>query len=580
MSDALPAFIYGLRMDLSIAGYFMLPSLLLNLIFFFSPKKIFRQIDFTIQCFAIIIAVLTVAGNVALYHFWNSMINFRALSYLADPAEIFTSLTGAQSIFLIVGLIAVATFSIYIFKKQFYIPFEKSTEQPIRLISSWVIAVALTIVSVRGGTQMLPMNESLVYYSKHNFLNQSAINPLWHLAYDIYTAGLSNSNPFQQIENNKVGEMMQQLQNVSFEKFPQVLTIEKPNVVIIILESYTADVVASLGGDKRTDPNLEKFISEGIFFDSIFATGTRTDQGIVSVLNGWPATPYHSIMRSSEKSMRLPSLVKTLALQNYKTSFYYGGESNFSNLDAYCVTQKFDKIISKNNFDVNLAQTRWGVADQYLFDFHLQEMNHTAEPFFSTVMTLSNHEPFDVPGQKRIEGSSESDKFRNSAAYTDACLGDYFSKSKLLPWYKNTLFIIVADHGHHLPMNRLILEPESRRIPLLFYGDVIKPEYRGMKIHTAGGHHDIPSTLLYQLALNTSTYNWSKNLLNPLTKSFATYEFEETIGFIENKKWMVYSYNLNKVVNHSRPISISETDSLQFKAQCYMQALYGQYQKY
>ena len=198
-------------------------------------------------------------------------------------------------------------------------------------------------------------------------------------------------------------------------------------------------------------------------------------------------------------------------------TFYYGGESNFSNLDAYCVTQKFDKIISKNNFDANLAKSRWGVADQYLFDFHLQEMSHTTEPFFSTIMTLSNHEPFDVPGPKRIDGSSEPDKFRNSAAYTDACLGDYFSKAKLQSWYKNTLFILVADHGHHLPMKRLILEPDSRRIPLLFFGDVLKPEFRGMKIHTAGGHHDIPSTLLYQLALNTSTYTWSKNLLNPKT---------------------------------------------------------------
>ena len=114
-------------------------------------------------------------------------------------------------------------------------------------------------------------------------------------------------------DSDKADPIVDKLLQVSYETFPQVLTNQRPNIVMIILESFTADVVASLGGDKRTDPNLEKMISEGIFFDSIYSSGTRTDQGIVSVLNGWPATPYHSIMRSSEKSMRLPSLPVVLS---------------------------------------------------------------------------------------------------------------------------------------------------------------------------------------------------------------------------------------------------------------------------
>ena len=578
--EALPAFWFGLRMDLSIAGYILLSSLFFNLIYFFFPKRIIALIDFIVQCFALIIVFLVVAGNVALYHFWNSMINFRAVSYLADPKEIFTSLSGMQSFGLIAGLILSIGATVFIFKKWFYISFDEAKDKFIPEIISWVISVGLVIIGIRGGVQMLPMNESLVYYSKNNFLNQSAINPAWHLTYDIYTAGISTENPFRRVDKGICVPLMQKLQEVSFEKFPLILSNHQPNIVIIILESYTADVVASLGGDKRTDPNLEKLISEGILFDSIFASGTRTDQGIVSVLNGWPATPYHSIMRSSEKSKRLPSLVKTLAFSNYSTSFYYGGESNFSNLDAYCVTQNFNRIISKNNFDEKLGSSRWGVADEFLFAKHLDDMKNEREPFFSTLMTLSNHEPFDVPGAKRIEGTSESDMFRNSAAYTDACLGDYLKAAKEQPWYKNTLFVIVADHGHRLPEKRLVLEPNSRHIPLVFFGDVIKPEFRGMRVHLAGGHHDIPSTILSQMAINTSAYTWSKNLLNPFSSNFSFYQFEETVGFIENKKWMVYSYNLNKIINHSHPLTESELASLKLNGECYLQSLYGQYQRY
>lgn len=195
-------------------------------------------------------------------------------------------------------------------------------------------------------------------------------------------------------------------------------------------------------------------------------------------------------------------------------------------------------------------------------------------------MTLSNHEPFDVPGEPRIPGNSEPDKFRNSAAYSDACLGDYIRKASKQPWFKNTLFVILADHGHYLPSHSLILEPHSRRIPLLFYGEVIKPEYRGTKIHMAGGHHDVPATLLYQMAINATAYKWSKNLLNPLTQSYAFYQFEETIGFVEDAKWVAYSYNTERVVNHSRPMTTIEKDSLLLKGKSYLQRLYSQYQEY
>lgn len=257
------------------------------------------------------------------------MINFRAVSYLVDPTEVFSSLSPGQSVGVIIGMFILLTGTILIFRKYFYMQFDAGTSNYFVRFGALIITIGLTVIGIRGGVQMLPMNESLVYYSKNNFLNQSAVNPVWHLSYDVYTAGLSTSNPFQKIPVETADPIVDKLLQVSYETFPQVLTTQRPNVVMILLESFTADLVASLGGDKRTDPNLEELIKHGVFFDSIFATGTRTDQGIVSVLNGWPATPYHSIMRSSEKSMRLPSLVKTLALFDYTSSFYYGVKAIF-----------------------------------------------------------------------------------------------------------------------------------------------------------------------------------------------------------------------------------------------------------
>lgn len=579
-SAAFPAFVHGLRMDLSMVGYTLILPLFLFLIYTFFPKRIFNRINYWYHVVIIIAWTHITLANILLYHYWNSLINYRALSYLADPTEVFSSLSAGQSIGLLVLMIILLLIFIFIFRKFFYSEYESVPGKKASSAVVWLSFVALTVTSMRGGWQMLPMNESLVYYSNSNFLNLSAVNPVWHLMYDVQTAGLSSRNPFQTEDQDLVKSWIHSAFEVKADTFPQIIGSERPNIVVLMLESYTADVVASLGGDKRTDPFLETVIQDGILFDSIYSSGTRTDQGIVSVINGWPATPYHSIMRSNEKSARLPSLVKVFGSRGYTTSFYYGGDKNFSNLNAYNVSQNYNRIVSKEDFPDASMSGRWGVHDQFVLSKQLRDLNKEQQPFFSAVMTLSNHEPFDVPGKTRIQGNTDADKFRNTSAYTDASLQTYFEEARKQPWYANTLFIIVADHGHYLPEGRIIMQPYSRHIPLIFYGEVIRKEFRGTRIHKAGGHHDIPATLLKQLGINPTTFSWSKNLLNSYTASFAAWQFEETAAWMEGSKWVVYSYNIRKVVTHSFPLNLNEQDTLVMKAKRYMQGLYGQYQAY
>ena len=196
-------------------------------------------------------------------------------------------------------------------------------------------------------------------------------------------------------------------------------------------------------------------------------------------------------------------------------------------------------------------------------------------------MTLSNHEPFDVPGPARFPGSSDPDRFRNSSAYTDAVLGEYFEKIKSLSWYKNTLFIIVADHGHSLPLHKNAYFPDSHRIPLLFYGEIIKSEFRGSVVTKIGGHHDLAGTLLPQFDLpEKNLFGWSKNLLNPTVKPFAYYQVDHTFGWIEPKCWYGYSYNRNKFIARSYNVSTSSFDRPLKDGQAFIQVLYDRYRKY
>ncbi len=567
-------------MDFSIVCYILLIPVLLLI---FSP---WRPIQFLFEKLSIyhrvIILVLTIllAANVLVFHFWGNMLNYRAMTYLADPAEMLNSFTGLQIIAVIIILTFLIAISWFSFKKFTKANSSATEKYSWKIHLTSIILLPLIIVTgIRGGWQMLPLNESLVSYSSNNYLNQAAFNPAWHLMYDVQNAGLTESNPFNKMEKDVADNVVAKLYESASDSIPEIFITNRPNIVFIILESHTADVVGALGGEKNVSPNIDSLSNDGLLFENIYSSGGRTDQGIVSALNGWPATPYHSIMRSTEKSKLLPSLPKDFKAKGYRTSFYYGGESNFSNMNVYLLNQGFDVIFDEKSFPAGTAHGKWGIYDQYLFAQQEKDLRSTTQPFLSVMMTLSTHEPFDVPGQSRFKGNSEANLFRNAAAYTDSCLGAYLHSVKKEPWYPNTLFIIVADHGHRLPKYRSELQPETRHIPLLFYGEVVKPEFRGMRIATWGSHHDIAKTLLTQLKMPAEKYSWSKNLLSPGVRNFAYYQIESVVGWIEDRNYVVYLYPDEGLLIDSAGTK-ARSDELLLHGQAYVQKLYSEYLAY
>jgi phosphoglycerol transferase MdoB-like AlkP superfamily enzyme len=327
-------------MDLSVISYFLIPPVVLIGVFLFFPSDVLIKIESIFLLVMVFVVCLLVSSNIIVYHYWGTLLNFRALSYLNDYSEISSSFTILQFILIIILLLLFIIFSFYFFKKFGLKNFKPVNSNPVEKVLHWILIVVFTIVFMRGGIQMLPMNESLVSVSDNNFINQATINPGWHLANDIYRAGVFEGNPFESMPEDEAERKVKKLFACDVDSFPQVLTIEKPNIVIIILESFTADVVGVLNGEKNISPVIDSLSKEGILFSGLYSSGTRTDQGIVSILNGWPATPFYSIMRSSDKSAHMPSLPLIFKNAGYKTSFYYGGQSNFSNMNVYLLNHQ------------------------------------------------------------------------------------------------------------------------------------------------------------------------------------------------------------------------------------------------
>jgi phosphoglycerol transferase MdoB-like AlkP superfamily enzyme len=350
----------------------------------------------------------------------------------------------------------------------------------------------------------------------------------------------------------------------------KVLNQVKPNILLIVLEGFTTKIIEPLGGLPSVTPNLNQLCREGILFDNFYASGDRTDKGIISILSGYPAQPKTSIIKYPNKTQSLPSLPKALTAQGYHTSFVYGGDIGFANMESYLNIVGFSHITEDDDFDISLNVSKWGVHDEFVFARFLQEADTAQAPFFKTMLSLSSHEPFDVPSGLP-EKKDEESLFLNSCTYTDKWLGQFITEAKQKSWWKNTLVIITADHGHRSPGSSPNHVPERFKIPMLWLGGAID---NPQQIHSTGNQTDLANTLLAQVGIAQQEFNFSKDLLSSVNQSFTVYSFNNGFGYLTPETHFVYDFDLKNYVVQSNALEKDFTRGLS-----YMQQLFKDYNK-
>jgi len=226
----------------------------------------------------------------------------------------------------------------------------------------------------------------------------------------------------------------------------------------------------------------------------------------------------------------------------YHSSFVYGGDVDFANFRSYLTNSSFDHITSDEDFPADLNQSKWGVHDHIVFQQALQECDTTKHPFFKVILSLSSHEPFDVPMIPHLPGNDAESLFLNSCYYTDKCVGDFVIKAKASPWWENTVIIFVADHGHRHPGKKELKDKERFRIPLLMIGGAVEKD---SVIRKFANQTDIANTLLAQLGNPSTAFTFSKDILSPASKSFAAYFFNDGYGFVTPDQYIIYD-NIGK----------------------------------
>ncbi len=570
--EILSTAIHGFPLDLSTICYLLFfPYLLLIGGLFSNSVWLSKCFHFLGFCFLAILLLLSFA-NTLLYKEWQSILSKRALGFLVYPKEIVASLSWYYIFFAVIVITVFQIFFYWMWRKNLPFPQQATTIKFWEKAMFVVLIPLLLFVGARGGVQLIPINESAAYFSSHAVLNHAAVNPIWYLGSSILNP-IDEENKFQFMEEKIANELSANLYTTNADSSMKILSISRPNIVLLVLESHTADVISSLGGEKNVCPNLDSLAQSGILFTQIYGSGMRTDQGLISILSAFPPQPDKSIIKYTSKVAKLPSLFKELSAEGYSTSFYYGGEVEFANIGAYLRQSGVKELIDKHEFPKNQLNSKWGAHDEFVMSRQLKDLSTAKEPFFSVLLTLSNHEPFETPVKDKFSGKDEANRFRNTAAYTDSCIGAYFSEAKKSKWYTNTLFILVADHGHRLPQHNDLNAAKSKHIPLLFYGNAIDKNWKKSKISKIGTQQDLAATLLQQLNIKSVGFEWSKDLLNPTAQDFAYYSNENVLGWITNRDTLVYSFVEKKNIS-------SATIANEKNAKAYLQKVYRSFIAY
>ena len=533
--EILKVFIYGSRLDFSSTGYILLvPGLLLALISYFN--KIFY---YTLNVYTFIIlffiTFITVA-DIELYKHWGFKLDATPLMYIGSEAA------GSGDLLTTILLVA---FWLILFAGCYWMYLKKVAKNINSFEKfSWIqpptilFLTACMILPIRGSLGVAPMNVGFVYFSKNKpFANHAAINTFWNVNYALYKLNKASypDNYFNKQASQKIFDTLYSYDNGTTKK---LINVDKPNVLIIILESYTSKMIEPLGGIKDITPNFNKLSQEGVLFTNMFSSGDRTDKGIVSVLNGYPAQTKTSIIKFPRKTSKLPFLNTYFKQNGYYTQFSYGYDINYANFQSYLNNAQFDGITSKSDFPSELDISKWGIHDHYVFERVFAELDTIQTPFFHTMMTLSSHEPFDVPMDPVFEGKDEETQFLNAAYYTDKSFGEFIEKAKKSEWWANTLIIAIADHGSRHPNNNPIFHPDRFKIPMLWLGGALA--VRDTTISKYGNQTDLANTLLGQFDAESRNFKFSNNLMSDSAKSFSTYLYNDGFGYIDDESVVVY----------------------------------------
>ena len=500
---------HGIGMDLSMSAYLMAPVVLWMIAQAWYGKPLMLKILNSYLWFVAAVFSIVLVVDSVLYPYWQIRLDATPVFYFTtSPGAALASMAWWWEVLAVI-VTAVIAWGVHQLLKavaaKFAIEPNNILKTKIIQTVSFLIIGGAMIIPIRGGVTVSTMSPGQAYFSSDMRLNHAAINPMFNFVYSITRIDNLGST-FRYMDPAKADGLMRRLESpAATADSTAVISVKdsRPDIYLVILESFSAQIMPSLGGEDIAT-NLDKIAREGALFTNFYAESFRTDRALATILGGYPALPTTSVMRYPNKFAGMPSLAHELKKAGYHTYYYYGGDADFTNMNAYLVATGYDNIVSDNNFPVSERLSKWGAPDHAVFARALADKRPS--PSLTVVQTSSSHEPYEVPYQSR-----HTDIRANAFAYADSCMGDFVAQLKADGRWDNAMVVIVPDHWGSYPKG---LEDHLKRhhIPLVITGGAVAGT--PARIATTGSQSAIAPTVLAMLGLDYSGFFRPVNLLD------------------------------------------------------------------
>ena len=436
--------------------------------------------------------------------------------------------------------------------------------RPVPVICRFVISLAVVgacLFGIRGRMGYNPIKVSQAYYCEDSFLNQLGINPAFNLLTSAlddmrkenkelhlmpYAEAITNTRQWLGLTGkvDSTNILKREVVNDSLAKInAKGVSVNKgnrPNVVVILMESMSANLLGTFGNKQPLTPTLDSLYHHSLAFTHFYSAGIHTNHGMTATLYSFPALMFRNLMKGTVTPRR-KGIATVLKQYGYENMFFMTHEAQYDNMKAFFSTNGYDDIYSQENYPKSEVVNSFGVSDHFEMDYALNTINQkakTGKPFFSTILTVSNHPPYVVPDFFKPK---TKDKETQIVEYADWAIGDFLKKASREPWYKNTIFVIQADHGKLVGKSEGELPQSYNHIPLIIFGPGVPQEqYAGL-----GMQVDVMPTLFQLMHLNYEYEGFGVNLLKE-QRPMVFYSADNQIVARDHKRCYIYNPSMNR----------------------------------
>lgn len=524
-ASVLPAFVRGVWFDNVIACYITLVPLAVTLIAAAVSVTRTWMRKATVWWYGILgsVAFMASAANIPYFAYFFKNINSSIFEWFGYAGTTAGMVTGEKSYFLYIALyFACVAAYIYIMvrmRRRFDRFIANSCKKnrgwaPVFHFAITAAMIALCVFGIRGRTGYNPIKISQAYYCDDAFLNQLGINPAFNLLTSAlddmrkenrdlhlmpYPTAISLARQSLGITGkcDSMHVLRRYVDNSVDNSVNNINTTHKKNVVVILMESMSANFLHTFGQQQQLTPTLDSLYNNSMAFTHCYSAGIHTNHGMTATLYSFPAMMFRNLMKGTVTPHRdgIPTVLKQ---HGYHNMFFMTHEAQYDNMKAFFTTNGYDDIYAQEDYPEEEVVNSFGVSDHFLFGYALDKINRqaaTGKPFFATLLTISNHPPFIIPSWFKPKSKEPETQI---VEYADWAIGDFIRKAKQQAWYKNTIFVILADHGKIVGKVDGILPQSYNHIPLIMFGPGVPTE----RVEKLATQVDVMPTLLSMLGIS------------------------------------------------------------------------------